>query len=271
MNRSYVHVESRAIGYLDSSPEGGTARVIVLIHAFPLAASMWVPQLSLPPDGWRLIAPDLRGFGGSPLADQETALSMDDYAVDVIGLMHELGVTGAVVGGVSMGGYVTFALLRRAPELVKGLILADTRAGADTLEARGQRRGILALLDREGPSGVAREMMPKLLGTTSRAERPEIEATVRQTIKQQSASAIRGAIIRMMDRPDAMPLLVRVTVPTLVMVGEEDEIAPETEARRIVEAVPHAELQVLPKCGHLSSLERPELFSTHLAAFVSRL
>lgn len=271
MNRQYVHLGSLASGYLDTAPEGGTDRVMLLIHAFPLAASMWAPQLNAPPTGWRLIAPDLRGFGGSPLADVESAPSLDDYAADVIGLLHELGIARAVIGGVSMGGYVTFAILRRAPELVHGVILADTRAGADTLEAKGQRRGMLALLDREGPSGVAREMMPKLLGATSQAERPQVEATVRQTIKQQSAAAIRGAIVRMMDRPDSVPLLARITAPTLIMVGQEDEIAPEVEAKRMADAVARAELQVLPNCGHLSSLECPDLFSSHVAAFVARL
>ncbi len=196
---------------------------------------------------------------------------MDDYAADVIGLLNVLGIKRAVLGGVSMGGYVAFAILRRMPDVVQALILADTRAGADTLDAKMQRRGMLALLDREGASGVAREMMPRLLGVTSQAERPQVEATVRQTIKQQSSAAIRGAILRMMDRADSMPLLAQVTAPTLIIVGEEDEITPESEARKMAEAIGQAELQLLPKCGHLSSLECPELFASHLAAFVCRL
>ena len=109
----------------------------------------------------------MRGFGGSTLPDPDDTPSMDDYADDVIDLLRELDIQSPVVGGLSMGGYVTFAVLRRTPALARAVILADTRASADTPEGRANRRGMLALVDREGPSGVARDMMPKLLGTTS--------------------------------------------------------------------------------------------------------
>lgn len=272
MHRQYVHIGSRTIGYLDSQPDAGAARVAVLIHAFPLAATMWEPQMRQAPAGWRLLAPDLRGFGGSPTVDADTdSPSIDDYAADVIDLLAALGIGTAVIGGLSMGGYVAFAVLRRAPEMVRGLVLADTKSGADSLEARGNRRAMLALLDREGPSGVAREMAPKLVGPVSGAERPELEAGVRRLIKQQSTPAIRGALLRLMDRPDATAQLSFIAVPTLIIVGGDDGVTPVVESQRMADAIGGAELVVIPKAGHLSSVEQPDAFSGVLSAFLSRL
>lgn len=271
MHRRYAHTGSRTISYLDSSSGGNGSRVTVLIHAFPLAAAMWEPQLERPPAGWRLIAPDLRGFGGSPPVDGEAELSIDDYASDVIDLLGELGIGRAVIGGLSMGGYVTFAVLRRAPELAAGLVLADTKAGADSLEARANRKNMLAVLDRGGPSAVAREMLPNLIGPSTRLERPDLEGSVRRLIKQQSAASVRGAILRLMNRPDATTQLAGIQVPALVIVGSDDHVTPIAEARRIADGIPDAELVVIPRSGHLSSLERADEFGAVLSTFLSRL
>src|SRR5688500_18245186 len=147
---------------------------------------MWEPQMRSIPSGWRLITPDLRGFGGSTDADSQSVTSMSDYADDLVALLDELGVERVVLGGASMGGYATMAFVQAAGERVDGLVLANTRAGADSPEARANRRNMLALVDREGASGVAREMMPKLLGKTTRETNPQVEPFVRRLIKQQS-------------------------------------------------------------------------------------
>lgn len=130
---------------------------------------------------------------------------------------------------------------------------------------------MLALVDREGPSGVAREMMPRLLGKSTQELNPAVEAQVRRLIKQQSPVAIRGAIHRMMHRPDSTALLAQITVPTLVIVGEEDELTPPEESRRIAEAVPGATLVTIPAAGHLSNLEQPDAFNAALTAFLAKL
>ena len=269
MTRQYCHLGSRTIAYLDSVPGRGDLRTIVLLHAFPLGAGMWEPQIRSIPKGWRLITPDLRGFGGSTDPDAGTP-SMDDYAADVVGLLGELGITRAVVGGCSMGGYATFAVVRRAPELVSGLVLSDTRLGADTPEGRANRRSMLALVDREGPSGVARDMMPKLLGQTTRESDQTVESTVRRLIKQQSPDGIRRAIQRMMDRVDATDVVTGLRVPTLVIVGEEDTLTPVEESRRLTAAVPSAQLEIIPHAGHLPNLEQPARFNAALTAFLER-
>src|SRR5436190_1567763 len=264
MSRQYCHIGSRTIAYLDSAPGDRTLRALVLLHAFPIGANLWEPQMRSVPAGWRLITPDLRGFGGSTELDSVNGLSMVDYAEDVVDLLGELGITRAVIGGCSMGGYATLALYQSHPEIFDAMILANSRAGADSPEARANRRGMLALVDREGAAGVAKEMMPKLLGKTTHETDSSIEAFVRRLIKQQSPVAIRTAIHRMMHRSDSMPMLPSVTVPTLVITGAEDDLIPVDEARRMASAVPGATLVIIPGAGHLANLEQRAAFADTL-------
>lgn len=271
VTRQYCHIGSRTIAYLDSAPGKADLRTYVLLHAFPIGANLWEPQIRSIPSGWRLITPDLRGFGGSTEPDSAGTLSMSDYADDVADLLDELKVSRAVIGGASMGGYAALAFLQLAGDRVVGLVLANTRAGADSPEARANRRNMLALLDREGPAGVAREMMPKLLGKTTRETNPGIEANVRRLIKQQAPIAIRSAIHRMMHRPDSTPLLAKTTLPMLVITGDEDELIPVDESRTMAAAVPGATLVIVPKAGHLANLEQPDAFNNALNAFLIKL
>jgi 3-oxoadipate enol-lactonase len=271
VTRQYCHIGSRTIAYLDSAPRQTELRALVLLHAFPIGANLWEPQMRHIPNGWRLITPDLRGFGGSTELDSLTALSMADYAIDVVDLLEQLGVEHAVIGGCSMGGYAALALFQLRPDLFEGLLLANTRAGADSPEARANRRNMLALVDREGPSGVAREMMPKLIGATTRETNPSIEANVRRLIKQQSPVAVRGAIHRMMHRIDSTPLLAQVSVPSLVITGAEDEMIPVDESRRMAAAITGATLVIVPRAGHLANMEQPDAFNNALSTFLTTL
>ena len=271
MTRQYHHIGARTIAYLDSAPGDTSRRTLLLLHAFPLGAGMFERQVVSIPAAWRLITPDLRGFGGSTDPETSGTPSIDEYAADVVDLLAELGITRAVVGGVSMGGYATFAVLRRAPELVEAVVLADTLAGSDSQQGRANRRGMLVLLEREGPAGIARDMMPKLLGKTTRETNPSAESTVRRLIKQHSNNGVRGAIVRMMERPDSMPLVQSLRLPALVIVGEEDELTPVDEAKKISDAIPGSTLVVIPSAGHLSNLEQPEAFNKALVAFLNSI
>jgi len=250
----------RSLRYL----EAGEGQAMLLLHAFPLSADQWLPQLHRVPKGWRFIAPDLRGFRGAGPAFEDPGLgelSIDDYADDVIQLMSHLDIDRAAVCGVSMGGYVAFGMLRRAPKRVTGLVLANTRATADTEEGRAGRDKMIDLVMREGAAAIAREMVPKLLGATSRANQPDLEDAVHRLIHMNSPEGIAAALRALKTRPDSTPLLAGITCPTLVISGEEDVIIPPKEAQTLQAAIPGSKLTVFPKVGHLSNLETPNEFS----------
>jgi pimeloyl-ACP methyl ester carboxylesterase len=228
---------------------------------------MWEGQLALADTGWRVIAPQLRGFdagGGDP-----PALSVDDYAGDVIDLLDALHLKQVVVGGLSMGGYVAFALLRFAARYVQGLVLADTRSQADTPEGVAGRTRLLQVVQDKGPSAVADEMIPKLLGETTKRTRPAVVEQVRSLALASSADAIAGAIRALMTRPDSTPLLSSIHVPTLIVVGDEDALTPPSASEEMQRAIAGSELVRIPQAGHLSNLEQPDLFNAALAAFLT--
>ncbi len=249
--------------------EGGGGRALVLLHAFPLSADMWDAQLESAPDGWWLIAPDLRGFGpGDDPVD--TSQRMDDYGADVLALMDALAIETAVIGGLSMGGYITFAMFRQAPERFGGIVLADTKAPPDTEEGRAGRRAMSETVKSSGVSAIVDTLIPRLLGETTRRERPEVEARARRLMSGNSARAIDAALHALMMRPDSTPDLARIGCPALIVVGQEDSLTPPAEAELLASSIRGAELVIVPRAGHLSNVEAPETFSGALAAFLSR-
>jgi pimeloyl-ACP methyl ester carboxylesterase len=254
--------------YLERAP-AATARprgVLVLIHAFPLNARMFEPQLTLADRGWRVIAPQLRGFDGN--TTDPPASSVDDYAGDVIDLLDTLHVDEAVIGGVSMGGYVAFAMFRHAPRYFQGLLLADTKAPADTPEGVEGRKKMLRLVDEKGAPAVADEMIPKLLGETTRRTRPDVVERVRSLILANSTQAIAGAVRALMTRPDSTPLLPTVHRPTLILVGEEDTVTPKAVAEEMHRGIAGSRMKTIAGAGHLANLEDPQGFNSALAEFL---
>jgi len=240
----------------------------VLLHAFPLNARMWEPQLALSGQGWRVIAPQFRGFDHG---DQDPpAASVDDYAGDVIDLLDALHIHEAVIAGLSMGGYVALALFRHAPRYVHGLVLADTRAEADTPAAVEGRQRMIALAREGGPAAVADDMIPKLLGETTRATNPGLAEHVRSLVLASSTVAIAGALTALMTRPDSTSLLSRIHCPTLAIVGGEDTITPKPFSEALQAGIAGAQLEVVPRAGHLSSLEQPAAFNEVLSGFLER-
>lgn len=263
----FVESGGRRLAWL----EAGAGWPVILLHAFPFKAEMWRGQLEAVPPGWRFIAPDLRGFGRAHLLRLKTEedappLTVDDYAADVAALMDALKIDDAVIGGLSMGAYVAFALFRQSPGRFAGMILADTRSQADTPQAREARVQMRALLAERGPSAVADQMLPKLFSANAP---PEVVAAARQTIESADPAAIDAAIGALMTRPDSTPDLPRMARGTLVIVGEEDAITPLADARAMQAAIPRSTLTVIPGAGHLSNLERPEIFSRALADFLA--
>jgi pimeloyl-ACP methyl ester carboxylesterase len=241
---------------------------VVLIHAFPLNARLWRPQTDRAPTGWRFITPDLPGFGRSRL---EPAQTMDEMARAVLDVLDAERIERAVIGGLSMGGYVTFALYRLASERFSAMILADTRATADNEQQREARQKMIVSVRANGPSAVADEMLPKLLGATSHRERPELEAKVRAMIGDNSRDAIAGAAHAMMERPDSRPLLASIRVPTLVLCGTEDVLTPPADSEALHAGISGSRLSLIEKAGHLSSIEAPDQFSLALNSFLGEL
>jgi 3-oxoadipate enol-lactonase len=261
-----VVVNGHTVRYLAGGDPRAT-RTLVLLHAFPIGVTVWERQLDAFAD-WRVIAPALPGFDDSdPIADA----SVDGYAAHVVAFMDALGLEKACVGGLSLGGYILLAMMRRASPRVAGVILADTRSGADSLEARESRERMLALVAQEGAAAVANDVIPKLLGATTLRERPAIVAAVRTRIDAQSTDAVAAAIRAMMSRRDATPVLATIQVPSLVIVGEEDTITPPAEAERLQAAIPSSTLVRIPHAGHLSSLENPDAFNVAVAQFLQRV
>lgn len=247
--------------------EAGAGWPVVLLHAFPLSADMWRPQLERAANGWRLIAPDLPGFGPAAVAPAGPG-TMDAMAEAVDNVLDALEVEEATIGGLSMGGYVTFALFRRSPGRFTGMVLADTKATADTPEGRDARRKMIDLVQREGPSAVADQMLPKLLGDTSRRERRALAATVRGLIEPNRPEGIAAAIEAMIGRPESTELLASIPCPVLVIVGSEDTLTPPSDAEAMQQRLARSRLVILPAAGHLSNLETPDAFSQALADFL---
>jgi pimeloyl-ACP methyl ester carboxylesterase len=267
-------VGGRTVRYLAAGPIGqpASAGVVVFLHAFPLNAGMWAGQLAALPAGWAALAPDFRGFGEStadthglpPRADAD----LDDYVDDVLAVLDAERVPRAVVCGCSMGGYTAFALLRRAADRAAGFVLVDTRATADTERDRGSRSAMLELLAAQGPGAIAESMLPRLLGATTQAGGPGAAAMVRGLAGAASASGVGHAIVRMMNRADATPLLGSISRPTLVIAGEEDVLIPAAEAEALTRGIPGSRLAMIPRAGHLPNLEQPEAFNAMLRSWL---
>jgi 3-oxoadipate enol-lactonase len=190
------------------------------------------------------------------------------FADDVAGLMDVLGMQNAVLCGLSMGGYAAFAFLRKYPQRVGGLILADTRPGADTPEARANRENVARIAETQGTGAIADLQVPRLLSEYTRQQHPEVEARVRQLIDEATPQGIAAASRGMAQRADSSDLLAGITCPTLVIVGEQDALTPPTVAQDYASRIPGAQYVVIPQAGHLSNLEQPEVFLLAISGFL---
>lgn len=241
-----------------------TDRVPVLfLHAYPLNHSMWDAQLEVVRGaGWDALAPDFPGFGDAPECGERT---LSDFADRVLEVLDAAGQARAVIVGLSMGGYVALCLLERAPDRIAALVLCDTRAGADAPEAAQRRLEAAERAEREGTGWIADAMLPNLLAPTAG---DGVKNTVRALIARASASGVAGAQRAMATRPDSRSILAGVRVPTLVLVGSDDALTPVAESILMANAIPDAQLEVIPNAGHLSNLEQPKAFNRALLGFL---
>ncbi len=257
-----IRIDERDLAYR----EAGTGEPVVLIHAFPLTGEMWRPQFEGLSAAMRLIAPDLPGFGGSTATE---AASVEGWARDVAALLDALGIGRAIVGGLSMGGYVAMAFHRLFPERVKALILADTRAEADPPEVKEKRSGQLRLVAEGRKRELVDALLPPLFAPATLQERLDLVARVRSLMESVPEAGLSGALAALRDRPDATASLAAAKVPALLLCGALDALTPPEGMRALAEKIPGAKLAVIPEAGHLANLESPASFSRELAGFVA--
>jgi 3-oxoadipate enol-lactonase len=251
-------------------PVSGRGIAVVLLHAFPVDGRMWQPQAEALSDTWRVMVPDLRGFGAGyaqlgGLKEIPINLAADDLAH----FLDERGIAKAVVGGISRGAYVAMAFARRYPERLRALMLFDSRATpADETEQRIWAQ-MAERLDREGIGFLPDTMQSRLLGPTAQREQPELITRVRDIIMTQRADGVAAAARGMATRPDARPGLSGIQTPVLALAGAEDAAFAGTKA--IADAVPGARFVEIPGAGHLTNLEKPGLVTSFIRGFLETL
>jgi len=250
--------------------DGGQGTPLVLLHAFPVDSRMWDPVRGVLAEAARVITPDQRGMGRSPLPAGGDEPSMDAVAADLLATLDGLGLERAVLGGCSMGGYAAMAVLRRAPHRVSGLILVDTRPDADDADRRAGRLAMAERVERDGTQWLADTVLPGLLAAGTPEVRPELVAWLRGLITSQPAAGVAWAQRAMAARPDSTDVLQSFDGPALLMVGERDALSPPDLSRRMAALLAVGELVELPGCGHLSPLEAPDEVAATITAWLAR-
>ena len=253
-----VQLRSGVVSYLDQ----GNGPAVLLIHAFPLNHTMWAPQLRALSPHFRVIAPDIRGFGESQPA---SAWTMGEMATDLNELLDTLGVTDCVAAGVSMGGYIALQFWSSYPNRVRKLVLANTRARADNETEISARNEMISALQQHGTMLLPDRMLPRLLQPNPSAETVR---AVRGMIESADALATAYAVMAMRDRPDFSSALHRIKCPALVVTGEHDLIIRPSDARLLADSISGARFVQIGKSGHLSNLENPEEFNRELLDFL---
>jgi pimeloyl-ACP methyl ester carboxylesterase len=245
----------------------GNGVPLLLIHGFPLDRTLWRTQVAGLSQIYRVIAPDLRGFGHSSETDGE-AVTMDQYAADLKSLLDSVNVKQAVVGGISMGGYIALAFYAQYADRVKGLILANTRAVPDSEEAKQTRLANAQKVGEVGTGFLVDAMAPNMLGSRSK---PEIEITVRSMMARQHPAGVMSALRGMAARPDRTALLRFTTAPVLIVSGSQDVLIPPSDSEAMHALIPNSRLVIIPDAGHLSNLDKADAFNHVVREFYKQV
>jgi len=250
--------------------DAGSGSPLVFAHGFPLDHTQWSAQLPVFAQTHRVLAPDLRGFGGSEATPG--TVTMEQFADDLAALLDTLQIAEPVIlCGLSMGGYIAFQFVRKYASRLKALVLCDTKAVADTPEGAETRRKMAEQVLVAGTGGVPDAMLPKLMAPATKDRHPELIAAVRDMIATASPAGVAAAQRGMAARPDSSELLPQIKVLTLVIVGEHDAISSVEEMRGIAQRIPQAQFRVIPDAGHLSPLENSAAFNAALGEFLESL
>lgn len=259
-------IDHLKLGYDESGR--GNATPMVFVHGFPHHRGLWSHQLAGVARVAHCVAVDLRGFGESSVSPPYT---MDQYADDVAGLIDRLGLQRPVVCGLSMGGYVALAMWRRHASRIRALVLADTRASADSDEAREKRLAMAQMARDRGAAAVADAMITGMVGKRTRESAPHVVDAVYRMLASANVAGIVGALEAMRERPDSTGTLATIDVPTLIVVGEDDVLTPVADSHALHGAIRGSRLEVLAGAGHVSNMERPAAFNHVLSGFLSEV
>ena len=248
----------------------GVGPPLVLLHGFPLSRKMWDLEVKSWSQNFRVIAPDFRGFGDSPMSEGE--FSMAGCAEDVADLVVSLGIRQKIVLlGLSMGGYVAFEFVRRYPEMLCGLILVGTQPIADSDAAKQARYETAEFVRREGTAALAERLIPRFLGKTTLATKRAIVETLRNLIESISPEAVAQACYGLASRRDSRSLLADIKLPTLIVAGSEDSVVPSAQAEIMQSEIRASSLVVVEECGHIINLEQPKMLDRVVSNFLNRL
>ncbi|MFB6838065.1 alpha/beta fold hydrolase [Streptomyces sp. NPDC056361] len=245
----------------------GTGPALLLVHGHPFDHTMWQPQIDRFSRTHRVIAPDLRGYGDTPLGAMTASTDLGEFAEDLVGLLDELGIGQCVLAGLSMGGQIAMELYRRHPERVRGLVLADTFPAAETEDGKRTRNAMADRLLRDGMRGYADEVLDRMVAPYNTHAAPHVHRMMCATDPVAAAAALRGRA----ERPDYRETLAAATVPALVVVGRDDTYTPVADAEDMHALLPDSTLVVVERAAHLPNLERPEEFDAALDAFLRSL
>lgn len=262
---SFIRVDDIQLAYTDA----GLGLPVVLLHGYPFNRTLWNEQVSALSNSYRVITPDLRGHGESDASPG--AATMNRMAQDVAALLDHLEIHRAVVGGLSMGGYVALAFYKQFPSRVRALVLADTRAQADTEEGKVTRHQQAEKALAEGMAGIADSMLPKLLTPDTVSKRPEVVKRVRDMMLKTKPEGAAGALLGMAERDDQTSLLSQISCPALILVGQEDQITPVKDSEKMQREIAGSRLVVMENAAHVSNLERTEQFNEELTRFLNLL
>ncbi|WP_017240282.1 alpha/beta fold hydrolase [Streptomyces sp. SS] len=245
----------------------GTGPALLLVHGHPFDHTMWQPQIDRFSRTHRVIAPDLRGYGDSPLGAMTESTDLGEFAEDLVELLDQLRIEDCVLAGLSMGGQIAMELYRRHPERVRGLVLADTFPAAETEDGKKARNAMADRLLREGMRGYADEVLDRMVAPYNTHAAPHVHRMMCATDPVAAAAALRGRA----ERPDYRETLAAATVPALVVVGRDDTYTPVADAEEMHALLPDSTLVVVERAAHLPNLERTEEFDAALAAFLRSL
>ncbi len=263
---SNISIHGRAVGYDDQ----GGGDVLLLIHGHPFNRTMWRPQIeTLRRSRWRVITPDLRGYGESAPTPGPTTLTA--FAEDIAGLLDLFGIQRVVLGGLSMGGQIVLEFYRLFPHRVRALLLADTFAQADSEDGKKARRDTADRLEREGMSAYAEEVLPKMLAPHNITAHPEVAKLVLGMMQNTSPAGAASALRGRAERSDYTELLPNISVPALVVVGREDEFTPVSQAQFMHDRIPDSRLAIIEGAGHMPNLEKPAEFNMALRSFLDEI